>query len=127
MTRNWRSSRGTGLWSANGSANSFGAVFYNLWRTDLPVFISTDALLQAWHRTFDALLEETEETSLAAVERMLSGMAAQLSVANSEVVRVFCGQSPRRGLLLAVARSFLRANRCPVRSAGRPRQRHWPM
>ena len=32
-------------------APSFAEVFYDLWRNDLPVFVSTDALLQAWHRT----------------------------------------------------------------------------
>jgi hypothetical protein len=40
---------------------SFAEVFYNLFYSDLPVFVSTDALLEAWHRTYDAMLEETEE------------------------------------------------------------------
>src|SRR5262245_54196467 len=44
--------------------SSFAEVFYNLWHNDLPVFISCDALLQAWHRTYDAMLEEVEETYL---------------------------------------------------------------
>jgi hypothetical protein len=33
---------------------SFADVFYRLWKDELPVFISCDALLQAWHRTYDA-------------------------------------------------------------------------
>jgi hypothetical protein len=45
------------------SRGSFAEVFYNLWHNDLPVFISTDAVLQAWHRTYDAMLEEIEETT----------------------------------------------------------------
>ena len=49
--------------------NSFAEVFYKLWHNDLPVFISCDALLQAWHRTYDAILEETEETYLSAPYR----------------------------------------------------------
>ena len=61
-------------------ADSFAEVFYNLWHNDLPVFISTDALLQAWHRTYDAMLEEIEETYLFnSVQTMLDGMAAQVS------------------------------------------------
>jgi hypothetical protein len=90
-------------------ADSFGAVFYNLWHADLPVFISTDALLQAWHRTFDPVLEETEETYLfTSVDNLLSGMAAQLSVADQQA-----GQGVLRDSLLdadyylAVARSLL--------------------
>ena len=60
-------------------ANSFAEVFYNLWHNDLPVFISCDALLQAWHRTYDAMLEEIEETYLFnSVQTMLDGMAAQV-------------------------------------------------
>ena len=43
---------------------SFAEVFYNLWHDDLPVFISCDALLQARHRTYDAMLGEIEETPL---------------------------------------------------------------
>src|SRR5262245_59355784 len=34
-------------------SDSFADVFYKVWHNDLPVFISTDAILQAWHRTHD--------------------------------------------------------------------------
>ena len=46
------------------SSLSFADVYYNIWHNDLPVFVSTDAILQAWHRTYDAMLEEVEETYL---------------------------------------------------------------
>src|SRR5205814_6253102 len=65
---------------------SFAEVFYKVWHNDLPVFISTDALLQAWHRTYDAMLEEVEETYLFnSVQTMLDGMAGQVAAASAEV------------------------------------------
>jgi hypothetical protein len=99
--------------------DSFAGVFYNLWHNDLPVFISTDALLQAWHRTYDAMLEEIEETYLFnSVQAMLDGMAAQITAASAQV-----GSGVLKDSLLdadyfiAVARSLLAGtNRTPVPS-----------
>jgi hypothetical protein len=96
-------------------ANSFGDAFYNLWHNDLPVFISCDALLQAWHRTYDAMLEEIEETYLFnSVQSVLDGMASQLPAASAEV-----GSGVLRDSLLdadyflAVARSLLAGTNSP--------------
>jgi hypothetical protein len=36
-------------------SSTFADLFYTLWHDDLPVFISCDALLQAWHRTYDMI------------------------------------------------------------------------
>ncbi|MCI0534567.1 MAG: DUF3160 domain-containing protein [Verrucomicrobiales bacterium] len=90
-------------------ANSFADVFYDLWHADLPVFISCDALLQAWHRTYDAMLEEIERTYLFnSVQAMLDGMASQLTTASPEI-----GEGVLRDSLLdadyflTVARSLL--------------------
>ncbi len=58
---------------------SFAEMYYRLWLDDLPVFVSTDAILQAWHRSYDMLLEEMEEVLLASdLKQMLEGMAGQL-------------------------------------------------
>ncbi|MFT6864110.1 MAG: hypothetical protein ACJAVK_002672 [Akkermansiaceae bacterium] len=38
--------------------------YYNLWADDLPVFISSDSALDAWHTTFLGMLEEMEELIL---------------------------------------------------------------
>jgi hypothetical protein len=68
------------------SSPSFAGVFSSLRAADLPVFISCDALLQAWHRTYDGLLEEVEETYLfRSAEEILDGMAAQLGNAAFEI------------------------------------------
>jgi hypothetical protein len=79
------------------------------------VFISCDALLQAWHRTYDAMLEEIEETYLFnSVRMMLDGMAAQLSAASAEVGNgVLRDSLTDADYFLAVARSLLAAQPIP--------------
>ncbi|MGE5316148.1 MAG: DUF3160 domain-containing protein [Acidobacteriota bacterium] len=47
---------------------SFGAAFDEIWHKDLPVFISTDAILHAIHMSYDAMLKSTEEQIL--IERL---------------------------------------------------------
>ncbi len=47
------------------SGPSFASLFYSIYSGDLPVFVSSDALLHAWHRSYDAMLEELEENYLA--------------------------------------------------------------
>jgi len=95
--------------------NSFAEVFYGLFHNDLPVFISADALLQAWHRTYDAMLEEVEETYLFnSVQTMLDEMAGRVTAASAEV-----GEGVLRDSLLdadyylAVARSLLAGTNAP--------------
>jgi hypothetical protein len=79
------------------------------------VVISCDALLQAWHRTYDAMLEEVEETYLFnSVQTMLDGMAARVAAASVEVGNGVL----RKSLLdadyfLAVARSLLAGTNNP--------------
>ena len=100
-------------------ATSFGRAFYRIWKDDLPVFISTDALLQAWHRTYDAMLEEIEETYLFnSVQAMLEAMAGQVAAASSEVgTGVLKDSLLDADYFLAVARSLLaRTNNPPVPS-----------
>jgi hypothetical protein len=41
---------------------SFGDMMYRIYNDDLPVFVSADAILQAWHRTYAGMLQELEET-----------------------------------------------------------------
>ena len=90
-------------------SGSFADVFYKLWHNDLAVFISTDAILQAWHRTYDALFEEIEETYLFnSMETILAGMAAQVSTASAEVGAGVLRESLLDAdYFLAVARSLL--------------------
>jgi len=98
---------------------SFGATFYNLWHNDLPVFISCDALLQAWHRTYDAMLEEVEETYLFnSVQQILDGMAARVLEAWAEAGSgVLKDSLLDADYFLAVARSLLAGTNVLVPSA----------
>lgn len=97
-----------------GSA-SFAEVFYDLWYNDLPVFISCDALLQAWHRSYDVMLEELEETYLFnSVQTMLDGMAGQVIAASAEAGDGVLKESVLDAdYFLAVARSLLAGTNNP--------------
>lgn len=54
-------------------------LFYRIYHADQPVFVSSDAILQAWHQSFDSMLEEMEEAHLKpTLEQVLNGMAGQL-------------------------------------------------
>ena len=58
---------------------SFADVFYDIYVDDLPVFVTTDAILHAWHRTFVTMLAEIEETSFhPALSNLVAAMAAQV-------------------------------------------------
>lgn len=46
-------------------ARTFGDIYYKIWTDDLPVFVTTDSILQAWHRTFENMLIEIEELELS--------------------------------------------------------------
>jgi hypothetical protein len=55
---------------------NFGELFYRIYSRDLPIFISSDALLHAWHRSYDAMLQEIEENCLGpSLGDILSAMA----------------------------------------------------
>lgn len=59
--------------------NSFGDAFVEIFHKDLPVFISTDAILHALHMSYDAMLRVTEEHILIPkLEQILSGIHAQI-------------------------------------------------
>ena len=61
-----------------GSA-SFADGYYKLFTDELPVFITADSILHAWHRTYISMLEELEELQLATLlEQVLTNSAAQL-------------------------------------------------
>src|SRR6185369_13187245 len=95
-------------------SGSFADVFYNVWHNDLPVFISTDAVLQAWHRTYDAMLEEIEETYLFnGFETLLDRMAAQLSDGALDVGNDLQNSVRDADYFIAVARSLLAGTNAP--------------
>mmetsp|Transcript_109853 Transcript_109853/g.218176 ORF Transcript_109853/g.218176 Transcript_109853/m.218176 type:complete len:828 (-) Transcript_109853:137-2620(-) len=58
---------------------SFGRAFLNLYQSDARILITVDAILYAWHRSFDKILMAVEERfCLPTVKRMLDGALASL-------------------------------------------------
>lgn len=88
---------------------SFANLFYRIYSNDLPVFISADALLHAWHRSYDAILEELEESYLACVlDEIFKGMIEGIPDAWKQYGDSVLGESVRDAdYFLAVARSLL--------------------
>ena len=61
-----------------GSA-SFGDAYYRLFNADLPVFVTADSVLHAWHRSYQAMLSEVEEKQMSPLLLgMITNMSAQL-------------------------------------------------
>jgi len=89
---------------------SFGEVYYAVYHRDLPVYISSDSVLHAWHRSYDAMLEELELTYLmSALDTILSGMHEALPKANEAYGAGLLKDSVRDAdYFLAVARSLLK-------------------
>lgn len=48
----------------NDYGKGFSTLYYDIYENDLPVFISADSMLHAWHRAFDDLMEQTEENEM---------------------------------------------------------------
>jgi hypothetical protein len=88
---------------------NFADVFYRIYSHDLPVFVSADALLHAWHRSYDAILEELEETYLcSSLDEILEGMHEGIAETWSQYGNGLLGESIRDAdYFLAVARSLL--------------------
>jgi len=59
---------------------SFGRAFLNLYQSDARILITVDAILYAWHRSFDKILMAVEEHfCLPTVKQMLDGALASLA------------------------------------------------
>ena len=58
--------------------------YYKIWTDDLPVFITSDSVLDAWHQTFLSMLEETEELVLYPALRELLTLPRPLEGGGSE-------------------------------------------
>ncbi len=88
---------------------SFADSFYRVFTRDLPVFFSCDAALHAWHRSYQAMLEEIEEVYLApTLQTVLQGMGGNVSYLAGQTA----GTPLATGLLdadyfIAVARSLV--------------------
>jgi hypothetical protein len=89
--------------------SSCAKLFYRIYTRDLPVFISSDAVLHAWHRSYDAMLEELESSYLAtSLEQILAKMVEAIPAAREQYGDGVLGPSVRDAdYFLTVARSLL--------------------
>lgn len=59
---------------------SFASAYYHIYTADLPVLVSTDAILHALHRSYDQILVELEAYLFApAIDRVLADCHAELA------------------------------------------------
>lgn len=84
-------------------------MYYRIYKRDLPVFISADAILHAWHRSYDAILEELEtHVLMPALDEILTAMSAKVADARRDYGDGLCSASVTDAdFFLAVARSLL--------------------
>lgn len=83
---------------------SFAMFYLEAFHADLPVFVSADAILHAWHRAYDELLVQVEQELFAPLlDRMLARMRQRLA-------HIPAKTDVKAGLdeYLAVAHSLLR-------------------
>jgi len=88
---------------------SFADAYYDLYTDDLPVFVTADSILQAWHRSLVTMLSEIEETCFQpTLSNLLVSMSAQVPALWAQAA----GTPMTNGVLdadyfLAVARSLI--------------------
>ena len=88
---------------------SFADVYYDLYTDDLPVFVSADSILQAWHRSIVTMVAEIEETCF---QQTLSNLVVSMSAQIPALWAQAAGTPMTNGVLdadyfLAVARSLI--------------------
>lgn len=112
-----------GLFKTNGFVVSerlgtatFADGFYRVFSEELPVFVSADAILHAWHLSYQRLLEESEETQLApTLQQVLTAMHLQMKLLPERVLKGPLSDSVRDAdYYLAVGRSLLTGELAPT-------------
>ncbi len=99
------------------TGQSFADVYYRIFSEDLPVFITTDSILHAWHRSYDAILREMEEFWLSdTVDAILQGMSADIpELARLHASDEYSTAIEDADLFITVARSLLAGEAVPSR------------
>jgi hypothetical protein len=63
-------------------STSYAALYHRIYEHDQPVFITADSVLHAFHKSYDAMLEQLErEIVIKEVDIVLSGMARRIRAA----------------------------------------------
>ena len=88
---------------------SFADAYYDLYTDDLPVFVTTDSVLQAWHRSIVTMVAEIEETCF---QQTLANLEVSMSAQVPALWAQAAGTPMTNGVLdadyfLAVANSLV--------------------
>lgn len=88
---------------------SFADIYYNIYTDELPVLVTADSILQAWHRSFVTMLAEVEETGF---QPTLSNLVVSMSAQIPTLWAQAAGTPMTNGVLdadyfLAVARTLV--------------------
>jgi hypothetical protein len=102
---------------------SMGDLYFAIYTRDLPVLVTTDSVLHAWHRSYDHVLERLElDAFTRTIDEALRGVAAQLEraaadpTAGAPVVQTSLADVD---LYVTVARSLLAGAGAPADEAGK--------
>lgn len=79
--------------------DAFGYAMHDVYAKHLPVFISTDAILHALHKSYNDILQETEEIILfGKLDALLAGMRSAIPTLETQYTGVDGVQTPLRDL-----------------------------
>ena len=94
------------------ASQSFGGSYLDIYQHDMPVYVTADSVLHAFHRSYDALLEELETATLSPMlAELLAGMQAE--VKKLEVNPALASSLADADVVLAVASSLLSGRAVP--------------
>ena len=93
-----------------GRGLSFPAAYQQIYTSDLPVFITSDSILHALHRSYDEILKELETSHFRSeMEEILAGCQTILARRNVEALPEIRDSLQDTDLFLGVARKLLNA------------------
>lgn len=98
-------------------ASNFVEMYYRIYARDMPVFVSADAILHAWHCSYDAMLEEIETLYLyQSMNQILAGMHEAIPAAQKDYGQGVLQESVTDAdYFLAVALSLSTGGKQPTR------------
>ncbi len=103
---------------------TFGGAYLEIYHADLPVYVSADAVLHAFHMSYDAMLQDVESAVLMpALDDLLSRLCAKLPVLATQYQNVPGMLEPLQDmdLYLTVPRKLRGQNVTPYFQANVPR------
>ncbi len=99
---------------------SMGSAYYAIYARDLPVFVTSDSVLHALHRSYDDLLKRLEsKLFLPALSEALELTHAELERLAPELGPGLRDSARDVDVYLSVARSLLEGRDCPLRDRSR--------